>query len=125
MSRHLPHDLTTREKILLGARVDDVTGCWNWTRTIQPNGYGRISIDGRMVYTHRAAFEAFVGPVPVGLELDHLCRNRRCCNPAHLEAVTRRENLLRGDTLTAAHAAGRDCGHRGCKNCRRFHQVAS
>lgn len=125
VTRRLPAGLGLREKVLLGARIDDATGCWNWTRTIQPNGYGRISIDGRLVYVHRAAYEAFVGPIPDGLDIDHLCRNRRCCNPEHLEAVTRRTNLLRGDTITAAHVAGRNCGHHGCRSCRRFQAAAS
>ena len=125
MTRHLPHGLPLRDKILLGVEVDKATGCWLWTRALQPAGYGRISVNGRLIYTHRAAYEAFVGPIPEGMDIDHLCRVRSCCNPDHLEPVTRRENLLRGDTLTAAHAAGKDCGHDGCRSCRRFHQAVS
>ena len=65
------------------------------------------------VYAHRAAYELFVGPIPSGYEIDHLCRVRDCVNPDHLEAVTRRENLLRGDTFAATHAAKTECprGH--------------
>lgn len=94
-------------------------GCWNWTGGIDPTGYGRISAGGTMGYTHRVAVELFHGPIPDGMDVDHLCRNRACCNPAHLEVVTRQENLLRGETLTAAHKAGVDCGFSACRSCAR------
>ena len=66
-----------------------------------------------MLTVHRVAYEAAVGPIPEGLQLDHLCRNTLCTNPAHLEPVTCRENLLRGNTLQAANAAKTHCpyGH--------------
>lgn len=100
-------------------------GCWIFTGALN-RGYGRVhGEDGKLHYAHRVMYEAMVGDVPEGLELDHLCRRRACCNPWHLEAVTRRENLLRGETLAAAHAEDRDCGFAGCKNCRRFAAVAS
>jgi hypothetical protein len=93
-----------------------------------------------IVYVHRLAYEVFVGPIPDGLQIDHLCRQRACCNPDHLEAVTCRVNLLRGDTITAREAATTHCpqGHeyteantyrrpdnpikRDCKICRRERQ---
>jgi hypothetical protein len=112
------------ERIQARVEIDDF-GCWNWTGALTSNlpgkGYGRIQVGPKLKLTHRVAYEALVGPIPEGLDLDHLCRNRKCCNPAHLEPVTRRENLLRGDTLTAAHHEGRDCGNLGCKSCRRHH----
>lgn len=101
------------------------TGCWEWTGGTDPTGYGRFFFDGRMGYAHRFAYETAVGPIPAGFDIDHLCRNRRCVRPSHLEAVTRRENLMRGQTLTAAHHAGRNCGFAGCKVCKRFRAVAS
>lgn len=77
-------------------------GCWVWQST-KKDGYGMAvvgySVDPRRPVkrpAHRVAYEASIGPVPPGLDLDHLCRNRACCNPAHLEPVTRRENVLRG-----------------------------
>lgn len=75
-------------------------GCWVWMRGLNEKGYGRIdvSLDGGYASRrcHRVAYEAIVGPVPDGLVLDHLCRNRACWNPSHLEPVTSEENLARG-----------------------------
>lgn len=69
-------------------------GCWNWTASLDDCGYGKYAIGGgRWRRAHRISF----GDVPEGLELDHLCRNRACCNPSHLEAVTHRTNMSRAD----------------------------
>ena len=65
-----------------------------------PNGYGQFGVDGKTVLAHRWYYESMVGPIPEGLDLDHLCRVRRCVNPAHLEPVSRRVNLLRGSRKT-------------------------
>lgn len=73
--------------------------CWIWTRSIGSHGYGQIGVDGRMMLTHRVAWIELVGPIGDGLVIDHLCRNQTCCNPDHLEAVTHRENCLRGQSL--------------------------
>lgn len=70
--------------------------CWRWRGSIQANGYGRFRANGKTTYAHRAAYALFVGPIPDGLGLDHLCRNRWCVNPEHLEPVTQRENIRRG-----------------------------
>lgn len=75
-------------------------GCWEWTASRNKEGYGRFAVkaDGRwvMALAHRVAYELFFGPMPAGLESDHLCRNRPCANPWHLEAVTHKENDRRG-----------------------------
>src|SRR5690348_9305170 len=80
----------------LWARVDrdDGDGCWLW-RGAKSKGYGQARIDGRVYYVHRLLFEAERGPVPEGLELDHLCRVRWCVRPSHLEPVTPAENTRR------------------------------
>lgn len=78
------------------ARVTlDACGCWLWTGSTNRGGYGNFSHLGE-VSAHRSAFHALVGPIPAGMHLDHLCRVRSCCNPAHLEPVTNRENARRG-----------------------------
>lgn len=88
--------------------------CWEWTGWKNPAGYGRTKVLGsqRMLYPHRVAYEHFKGPIPDGMHIDHLCRNRSCCNPDHLEAVTPGENIRRGET--GAH-------HRNKTHCIRGH----
>lgn len=76
-----------RARVIVGE-----SGCWNWQGHISTSGYGRIGTD----YVHRLAYQHTFGPIAKGLHIDHLCRNTRCCNPAHLEAVTPRENQRRG-----------------------------
>lgn len=95
----------------------DPSGCWIWRGSRNSNGYGRFRVAGRKEYAHRVSYAALVGDLPpwtpTGLQCDHLCRNRACVRPEHLELVAPRENLLRGDTLAASHAARTHCplGH--------------
>lgn len=117
----------------------DQRGCWRWTST-KSSGYARFTVgthaNHKLVLAHRYAYEALVGPIPDGLQLDHLCRVTDCVNPAHLEPVTARENTMRGETITAAHAAQVECvngheftpsntywrptGGRACRECGRI-----
>lgn len=95
------------DKILVG------DGCWEWQASKTTAGYGQLGLgkasEGKE-YAHRLSYQHFIGPIPDGLELDHLCRNRACVNPAHLEAVTHRENLMRGEGPCADKARKERCG---------------
>jgi hypothetical protein len=82
-------------------------GCWIWTGSRYHNGYGRISSRAKHQSAHRTAYRIFRGPIKPGLQLDHLCRERGCVNPLHLEPVTNRENTLRGEAPSVAiHRSG-------------------
>ena len=110
------------------------TPCWLWTGSLT-QGYGSVSLNGRSYSAHRLAYETLVGPMEVGLVTDHLCRNRCCCNPSHLEPVTNVENVMRGVGITALNAAKTHCkyghpleesnvyrdkrGRRECRICKR------
>jgi len=76
------------------------SGCWEWTRQLNNKGYGQFWIRHKAYLCHRMAYQDLAGPIPEGLELDHLCRNTKCLNPAHLEPVTHRENIRRGKAAT-------------------------
>lgn len=105
------------DRLDAGYQVDSQTGCWVWQKSLTTSGYGKIATreNGRYRWwaTHRLMYERYVGPIPEGLVTDHLCRNRACCNPEHLEPVTQRENLLRAETLQAANIVKTHCkfGH--------------
>ena len=73
----------------------DADGCWLWAASIKPNGYGQYAVNRRPRYAHRISYEALVGGIGDGLEIDHLCRVRSCVNPNHLEAVTHSVNVSR------------------------------
>lgn len=75
--------------------------CWEWQGT-RRGGYGRVKILGRLQEAHRASYEYHIGPIPAGLVIDHLCRNRACINPKHLEPVTGLENIRRGEAGSPA-----------------------
>lgn len=72
--------------------------CWGWQNCLNSKGYGCVGVNGKSQLTHRVAYTLLVGPIPAGLEVDHLCTNRRCCNPSHLEPVTRKVNAERAVT---------------------------
>ena len=113
------------------AKVELTEDCWVWTGHLR-RGYGTLMQDGHDGYAHRFAYESFVGPIPEGLQIDHLCRNRACVNPAHMEPVTLRENILRGESSAAKNARKTHCkrghplsgenlyrfgGSRSCREC--------
>jgi hypothetical protein len=125
-----------RARLWSNTRVDD-NGCWTWTGPLNPKGYGKINIGGTTHQVHRLGALLAAAPFDPELTLDHLCRNRASWNPAHLEPVPLRENILRGVGPTALNARKTHCpqGHeytednirrradrpneRECKTCHR------
>jgi hypothetical protein len=111
--------------------------CWPWLASLNDKGYGQIMVGGghgRPIHAHRIMYELIHGPIPDGLVIDHLCRNRWCQNPLHLEAVTNKENILRGNGWAGLHARKTHCpsghayegeniiwwkGQRKCRTCTR------
>lgn len=116
-------------------KVEKSGECWLWLGS-HGKGYGRFSIDGVLRGAHRVAFEWLRGPIKSGLVIDHLCRNPICVNPAHMEAVTNRENIMRGYGIAAKEFSQTHCkyGHqlppaipgkeRPCKTCNKMRSKA-
>lgn len=93
-------------------QVDRTTNeCWLWTGTVNWRGYGQFGWAGRKRPAHIFAYLSFVGQIPDGHEIDHLCRVRNCVRPDHLEAVTHRENIMRGTSFSSINAAKTYCVH--------------
>lgn len=116
------------------AKVRQQDECWQWTAYVHPEGYGRFRVGQRVLQAHRWSYEYLVGPIPEGLEIDHLCRNRACVRPDHLEPVTTEENIRRGELYLVSGAKThcpqrheytpentyvRPNGSRQCRTCKR------
>ena len=92
-------------------KVDKGSGCWEWLGHKTQGGYGVYPFEGRTHTAHRLSYRFAKGPIPTGLEIDHLCRNHGCVNPDHIEAVTHRVNMVRGNTFIAAKVGQTHCIH--------------
>lgn len=127
---------TVDARIRFVAKVNKTETCWAWKGAVDRNGYGQFRFNGKTAAAHRAAYELHIGPIPDGLELDHLCRNHGCVNPKHLEAVDKRTNILRGVGPSAESARAKNCvnghifdhvspsGSRECRACWRMRSAA-
>jgi HNH endonuclease len=93
--------------------MGDPSTCVLWTRAVDSQGYGQFKVRYKNLKAHRWAYEQWVGPIPEGLTLDHLCRVKKCVNPVHLEVVPLWENILRSDSAAALNARKTHCpeGH--------------
>lgn len=125
---------TLVQAIETNVQVDEL-GCWLWARRVDRCGYGLLKYRDRTANAHIFAYEAWYGPVPEGLELDHLCRVRHCVNPGHLEPVTHVENMRRavvvrdtcgnGHPRTEENVRIRANGTRRCLPCHRAFNAAA
>lgn len=124
-------DKTTKERFLSKVEVNKITGCWEWEATTLRNGYGQIWVKDKMVLAHRVAYILYVGALLPGKQIDHICHNRKCVNPKHLELVTPKENInrgvgnvhkgkthcIRGHEFTKENTYDRGRGDRECRIC--------
>lgn len=104
---------SNKTRFLEGISIDKNGGCWQWTWPADRGGYARFKAAGVREMVHRLAYRLFIGAIPHGLTIDHLCRNRVCVRPDHLEAVSMRTNVIRGDTITGRNHRKTHCprGH--------------
>ncbi len=118
---HRSQNLTIEDRFWMKVSKSGADDCWEWLACCV-EGYGQFFVaNGKRVKAHRFAYELLVGTIPDGLTLDHLCRNRKCCNPSHLEPVTVAENVLRGEGPCAQNAR-----RTHCRRCSRLlHQGTS
>jgi len=93
------------------ALVQKTEGCWLWLGPCHRTGYGQYYFKGHRLAAHRIAYELENGPIPLGLQLDHLCRVRACVRPDHLEPVTQRDNIIRGVSFSAIKSRQTHCEH--------------
>lgn len=127
--------LPLAERIASRYEVCPTTGCWLWLGVLNDRGYGQIGIRKQCRRAHRVVYELHRGPIPEGLQIDHLCKTRCCVNPDHLEAVTQYENNMRSESIVARNARKTKCirgheitgikadgsGRRYCKACNKMY----
>lgn len=138
VARKSPSDPYTVDWLMKWVIPEPNSGCWLWTGTVNPGGYGCVGFHKKTRGAHKVSYLLKHGTIPDGMDLDHLCRVRSCVNPDHLEPVTRSENLRRGeagDNLARAALSKTHCpaghpysgtnlyicprGHRDCVTCQR------
>lgn len=100
------------EEFFSSIQFNESNWCWEWTRSLSA-GYGYFRLYDKKISVHRISYQLFKGQIPNDKELDHLCRNTKCCNPEHLEPISHKENVLRGNGPTAINSQKTHCdnGH--------------
>lgn len=135
----MPSNLSLMMRFLRKIEVDSVSGCWIWPSPRRAQGYSQMpaGVSAKSRLGHRWSYEHFVGPIPAGLTIDHLCRNQACVNPLHMEPVSRSENVMRGVSPPALNSKRTHCKrgheftpdntivssggrHRRCRECLRI-----
>ena len=133
------HNKSAITRFLSYIKIVKDTDCWEWTGSKNTDGYGKMRFNGKTIYIHRFIYEYFYGPIQAELELDHLCKNRVCANPEHLEAVSHTENILRGTSFVSINSKKTHCpqgheysldntyhtpaGRRACRTCQKDYQI--
>ncbi len=137
-NQHTKHPIPVEERFWAKVDKRGPEGCWLWLGRKESKGYGQFECKGIFNVAHRFAYELLLGPIPEGLTLDHLCRNRACVNPDHLEPTLHRDNVLRGVNACATNARVTHCpeghpydlfntyrmsnGGRACRKCIKEYQ---
>ena len=95
------------------SKVEKTDSCWNWKGGVMSSGYGSFNLNKKSVLVHRYSYEILKHMIPKNLVIDHKCKNKLCVNPEHLEVVTQKENVLRGDSFMSTNAKKTHCpqGH--------------
>lgn len=119
------------------SKVNKTAECWEWAACKMPTGYGKLKYKGQDWLAHRLSYTLLIGPIKEGLTVDHLCRNRSCVNPDHMELVSQGENTLRGLSVSGINSRKTHCSkgheyggenlivarktsHRRCRTCERI-----
>ena len=121
-------------RFVINIKIDPLTFCWEWQKSLK-HGYGHFYIKPKQKLTHRLAYEHWNRPIPKLIVIDHLCKNKKCCNPTHLEAVSQKTNVLRdlqyypgkdknqcihGHEFTPENIYNTKTGERQCKKCLKY-----
>ena len=127
-------NMTPVERIMARIEREPNSGCWIWMGATNGKGYAQLGIAGKTKSAYKVLYESLVGPIPDGLEMDHLCRVRCCVNPAHMEPVTHQENCRRVASLITHCPKGHEFtpensywnrGARACRKCNNINSLAS